>query len=31
MFHINSLKLIIRKHSQIWEYPGKEMKLEKPF
>jgi len=29
MFHINSLELIIRKYAQIWEYPGKEMKLEK--
>jgi len=29
MFHTNSLELIIRKGSQIWEYPGKEIKLEK--
>jgi len=29
MFYINFLELIIRKRAQIWEYPGKEMKLEK--
>jgi len=29
MFKINSLKLIIRKCSQIWKYIGEEMKLEK--
>jgi len=23
------LEHIVRKHAQIWEYPGKEMKLEK--
>jgi len=31
MFHINSLKFIIRKRSQIWEYAGKEIKLEKNY
>jgi len=29
MSHINYLKLIIRKHVQIWKYPEKEMKLRK--
>jgi len=28
-FHINYLELIIKKRYQIWEYPWKEMKLEK--